>query len=118
MGIKKIETRRWTTAYRGELLIHASKAKSGKLIADMPSIQRRIPDFNALPFGAIIGQVVLKDIVRTEQLVLSVDELQLLSLEENAFSADNSGKFCWLFEDAVLFPDVIPTTGRLGLWES
>ena len=117
MGIKKIETRRWTTTYRGELLIHASKAKSGKLIAAMPSIQQFIPDFHILPFGAIIGQVILKDIVRTEQLGLGMEELQALSLEENVFGADNSSKFCWLFEKAIPFTDVIPATGRLGLWE-
>ncbi len=85
MGLKKIETRSWTTKYRGTLLIHAGKGKAGALVAQQPAIKRYIPDFKDLPFGAIIGQVTLTDIVRITELGLPENEMDKLTLEEKAF---------------------------------
>ena len=113
MGIKKIETRNWATAYRGPLFIHASKTKAGKVIAKKPSIAEHIPDFDALPMGAIIGQVTLVDIVTAAALP---GFSEALTLEEQAFGA-YAVKYCWLFTDPVMLEDPIPATGRLGLWE-
>jgi hypothetical protein len=115
-GHKKIETRNWTTKYRGPLLIHASLGKAGAALADNPAIARHIKDFRSLPFGYIIGQVYLTDIVRIADLGLSPKKLSDLSLEENAFG-NNGARFAWLFSNAEVFEECIPATGRLGLWE-
>jgi hypothetical protein len=117
MGLKKIETRSWSTSYRGLLLVHASTGKSGSLIAQTDTIKQFIPDFKSLPFGFIIGQVQLKDIVRVSELHLSEEEVNKLSLEERAFGANNGSRFAWLFEQAEAYDEWIPATGRLGLWE-
>src|SRR5690349_2749355 len=85
LGAKQLETRSWTTAYRGPLLIHASRSKAGKEVAALPSFLKYIPDFTALPFGAVIGQAELVDVVRTESLGLTEGELGRLTLEEKAF---------------------------------
>ncbi len=116
MGVKKIETRNWTTNYRGTLLIHASAGKAGKLIAQKETIKQYITDYRALPFGYIIGQVKLKDIVRLNELLLSKEEIDSMSLEENAFG-DHGSRFAWLFSEPEAFDEPIPATGRLGLWE-
>ncbi len=63
-GAKKLETRAWSTAYRGPLLIHASKGKAGEIFVDEPAFKKYIPAFKQLPFGFIIGTVTLTDIIR------------------------------------------------------
>ncbi len=50
LGVKQIETRSWSTAYRGPLLIHASRGKAGEILAHEPPFKKHIPDFKQLPF--------------------------------------------------------------------
>jgi hypothetical protein len=117
MGHKKIETRSWSTKHRGELLIHASMGKAGTLLASEPPFSKYISDFKQLPFGAIIGQVTLVDVVRVEQLPLSGAVINHLSLEERAFGDYSSGRYAWLLEEAIQFSRPFSIRGSLGLWE-
>lgn len=114
MGIKKIETRTWTTTFRGELLIHASKSTAGKIFIKTPSISQHLDSFASLPLGAIIGQATLKDIIRVNSI--PVQETDVI-LEENAFGDQQKAKYHWVFEAAILFDEAIPATGKQGLWE-
>ncbi len=116
MGLKTIETRSWATGYRGPLFIHASKSKAGKSILPLLQMQDAVPDFSQLPFGVIIGEVMLTDIIACEQMTSTQEHWEAKTLEERAFGS-YSGKYCWLFQKAVLFDEPIPATGRLGLWE-
>jgi hypothetical protein len=117
MGLKKIETRSWTTSYRGTLLIHASKGRAGAAIAATPFFWQYIPQFGELPFGAIIGEARLVDVVRLEETGLPLELLDRLSLEERAFGDYRGGRFAWMLEDSVMWEETIPATGKLGLWE-
>ncbi|MBD0333349.1 MAG: ASCH domain-containing protein [Chitinophagaceae bacterium] len=117
IGAKKIETRSWYTGHRGELLIHASSGKAGELICKEEPFNKYISDFNALPFGAIIGKVTLVDVVRIEQLELSNSRINQLSLEERAFGDYTLGRYAWLLEDATEFEKPIPVKGSLRLWD-
>ena len=116
MGLKKIETRSWRTAYRGTLLIHSSLGRKGKILATEPPFCRYIPDFDALPFGAIIGHVHLEDIVPVEQLYYSDAQLAVLTLEEKAFGDYTLGRYAWLLSEPVMFDNVLPMKGGLGIW--
>ena len=117
MGLKTIETRSWNTAYRGTLLIHASKGKSGAAVAGSPALKKHMGEFKALPFGAIIGEVRLKDVLRISGAEAGAELLDRLTLEERAFG-DYTGRYAWLFVDAVIYDDPIPAKGALGLWEA
>ena len=118
MGVKTIETRRWQTQYRGPLLIHAGQRKAGALVALEPPIARHIPHFESLPFGCIVGQVVLADIIPVASLYLSTTALARQSLELNAFGEDEDlNRYAWLLEDAVQFEKPIPARGHLHLWQ-
>ncbi|HYO22934.1 MAG TPA: ASCH domain-containing protein [Flavisolibacter sp.] len=117
MGLKKIETRSWQTGHRGLLLIHASLGKKGKILSEALPFKKYIPDFNSLPFGAIIGQVELEDIVPVEQLFYSAEKLAALTLEEKAFGDYTTGRYAWLLSTAVVFYEPIPVKGSLGLWK-
>ena len=116
-GAKTIETRSWTTAYRGTLLIHASKGRGGAAMAAERFFSKYIPDFRALPFGAIIGEVQLCDIVRITDLGLPPEHLARLTLEERAFGAYSDGRYAWLLEDALPYDTPVPAKGSLGLWD-
>jgi hypothetical protein len=116
LGVKKIETRSWTTSYRGPLLIHAGLRKSGREAALLPLIRQHIPPFDELPFGAIIGQATLTEVIRLETLSLSDAELANVTLEEGAFGHNRSGRWGFLFADAQILDIPIPATGKLGIW--
>lgn len=89
-GQKAIETRSWRTAYRGRLLIHASRHGSTP--------------------GAIVGEVTLIDCI-------PVDTLSPAVLRDEAPFGDFSpGRFAWLLRDAQQYATPIPARGRLGLW--
>ena len=117
-GHKRIETRGWNTAYRGRLLIHASKGKAGALLAAAPPFTQYIPDFDALPFGAIIGQVTLVDAVRIRAEDWLDAALEKVTLEERAFGDYREGRWAWMLEDAVAFEAPVEMRGSLGLWEA
>ena len=53
-GKKKIELRKWSTKFRGEFLIHASK------IPDKEAMKRF--NFEDLPYGFIVGKATLIDV--------------------------------------------------------
>ena len=117
MGVKKIETRSWQTSYRGALLIHASLGKTGGLISKEPPFIKYIPDFKSLPFGAIIGKVVLEHILPVESFYFSDTVMNQLSLEEKAFGDYTKGRYGWILSEPILFNKPIPIKGTLGLWE-
>lgn len=117
LGLKTIETRSWGTVYRGPLLIHASLRRSGKSAwLASPPLREHIPDFEALPFGSIIGEVILTDVCRLRELLIGPDAFRDRSLEAQAFG-EAPERFGWIFDNATALSEPIPATGRLGLWE-
>src|SRR5207249_2427229 len=117
IGAKKIETRSWSTDYRGTLLIHASKGKAGSSFAVEFPFTKHITDFKALPFGMIIGEVTLEKILRVEDFAFSDEEMNKLTLEEKAFGDYKEGRYGWLLTDPVEFENKIPARGHLRLWD-
>jgi hypothetical protein len=119
LGHKKVETRSWQTPYRGRLLIHASAGKAGRKFAEAEAISRYIPDFNTLPFGALIGEVELVDMIRFGKPA-NPEEAEFLdgiTLEEQAFGDFSAGRWGWVLEWAFAYEEVLPAKGKLGLWE-
>ena len=120
MGVKRIETRSWSTAYRGPLLIHASKGRAGEIFAHEPPFKKYTPDFKQLPFGYIIGKVILTDVIKigTGALFHTSDEMMnKLTMEEKAFGDYTPGRFAWIMQELVLFKTPLAAKGSLILWE-
>ncbi len=117
IGAKTIETRSWSTRHRGSLLIHASQGKAGEIFASDSLFKKYIPDFNALPFGAIIGSVWVEKILRTEDFELNDVDMNALTLEEKAFGDYTSGRYGWLLSDPIKFKQPITARGMPGLWK-
>ena len=113
MGVKKIETRNWGTKHRGTILIHASQGKAGSIFAADAPFKKYIPDFKKLPFGAIIGEATIADVIRIEDLEMNDDIINRLTMEEKAFGDYSEGRYAWMLEDAVEFTRPIPARGDI-----
>lgn len=110
VGHKLIETRSWSTAYRGPLAIHASAkmTNADRVFAHREWAAGRI-EF-PLPFGVIVATCTLVDIRRTEDLT----DLSDLELSYGDFSPK---RFGWILQDVKALDPPAPARGAQGLWE-
>ena len=129
IGAKRIETRSWSTNYRGPLAIHAAKG----LTADdlrLGFVDPFKSAFNAAgyklvstcPRGALVAtcRLVACLPIKTESYVfdLSRDEHITIPPErpEYDFGDYTPGRFAWYLVDVQALPTPIPARGALGLW--
>ena len=121
IGAKKIETRSWSTKYRGPLAIHASKG--------FPKLLREL--CNTQPFKAILSKVGLNaDNLPLGKIVATCDLVdcirmtpEFIDLVESAkgseidFGTYKVGRYAWILENVKPLEKPMPTKGALGLWE-
>jgi|WetSurMetagenome_2_1015567.scaffolds.fasta_scaffold49370_2 activating signal cointegrator 1 len=138
LGAKNIETRSWTTAYRGPLAIHAAKTFGVWKEAGIRAMFEQFPEFeialqkqgwglNELPRSAMVATCQLVGIVRTEVLVEKhVHEWTgsdgwgyrfELTHDESIFGDYTPGRYAWLLADVRQLPIAYSARGALGLWE-
>jgi len=121
---KKIETRSWSTKYRGPLAVHASgnvtfiHMKSRDYICDKEPFQsiltkelNRTKEINFMPMGAIIAVCNLEACFKIDPGPLLISEM------EKAFGDYTPGRFMWMLEDMQKLDEPIYLKGRMGLWE-
>ncbi len=107
-GKKTIECRTWSTRFRGDFLIHASKT------ADIEACIYYKMNIKSVVKGSIIGKALIYDIkkyVTNEEFVL--DKNKHLSLQ----NLHNKIIYGFLIKDAVRFTKTIPYLGKLGFFE-
>jgi hypothetical protein len=103
-GDKPIENRKWSTNYRGPVLIHAGLSKEWWTDAEEYGI-----GLKEVAFGAIIAVADLSDCVR-----LKAWPEKWKGLEENHHA---NGPWCWIFRGQLRrLSEPIPYKGALGLW--
>lgn len=110
LGHKTIETRGWSTRYRGPLLIHASKTFTKfaqNFAAEELAVGRGLERF---PLGAILGVVELESIGETE------DQDYLISALERRYGDFSWGRFGWQLTNIRPFKEPIGYSGRQGLF--
>lgn len=137
-GAKRIETRSWSTTYRGPIAIHAAKGlgpvggKSGlgeqcAVPAFEAALTKWFEDFGAMksaeragcvmPLGAIVAVAQLVD-VRCISMKLRAEVLaQTITPNEIEFGDYTSGRFAWFLEDVKPLRDPVECKGALSLWE-
>lgn len=137
IGAKRIETRSWSTSYRGELAIHAAKGmtrEDASIAGTEPFVRYLNGRGLDLPRGAILATARL--VACEPTIVWSagstfgapgslfgergewVPSPQIpLGSDESAFGDFTPGRFMWILEDVVALPEPVPARGALGLWE-
>jgi activating signal cointegrator 1 len=119
---KRIETRSWSTSYRGRLAIHAAKGfpKWAKMVCGEPifhsALYRAGYDIGLrsteiLPVGCVIATCVLIRCRFTQDVSPQISE------QEEAFGDYYPGRYAWFLSDIIALPEPIPAKGALGLWE-
>ncbi|MEI8165020.1 MAG: ASCH domain-containing protein [Chloroflexales bacterium] len=141
IGAKHIETRSWSTAYRGLVAIHAGQGLGPvggllglqALCADEPfttvlekcvvhpqSPHARDWRPTDLPYGAIVAVARLVDCRKTQLLegvtVFEGGHEWRLTDQERAFGDCTLGRFAWLLADVQRLAEPVPCRGALGLW--
>jgi hypothetical protein len=118
LGVKNIETRSWSTPYRGRLAIHAAKGfpPDARLICRREPFKRvlmaaGIESLADLPRGVLLATVQLVDCVPTGKV------RSQLSSEEYAFGDYSAGRWAWLLDDVQPLSEPVPACGALGLWD-
>jgi len=114
-GLKTIETRSWSTAYRGPLAIHAAKrplTREEKSLFYIWACHGLLPSdwIDAhLPFGAIVAVVQL---VRCEPTgTFRVDRFN------EAFGNYAPGRWAWITQNVRSLAQPIPYRGMQGLFD-
>lgn len=127
VGEKRIETRSWRTNYRGEILIHAGKkvplwgicmmddAAKEKVMEIFGNKDGIISNqFRTFPTGAIIGKANLVNCLRIDELTMTLIKEQ--HPVEYVFGDFTPGRYAWVMSNPVLFENLIPASGKQGLW--
>lgn len=110
-GLKRIETRHWSTRYRGPLAIHAAKrwTRDEREMAEIEQEAGRLP--KPLPLGAIVAVAKLVDIRSTSQIIAGG-----LSGDERYWGNYGLGRFGWILEDIEKLDEPVPWKGAQGLF--
>lgn len=131
IGAKQIETRSWSTSYRGPIAIHAGKGlepvngKTGlralcfsnpflKVLVDhgihVPGLLEAKTFARVFPFGAIIAIAELHDVRKTSYIA------DAISQQELAFGDYGAGRYAWLLRNVQRLPTAVECRGALSLW--
>ncbi len=110
LGLKKIETRSWSTNYRGPLLIHASKKIISWPSADIQGLFEGIAfQPSDLPLGQVLCQVNLID---CKCIYIHNKPNSFLELD---FGDYTPGRYMWITDNLKQL-NPFPFRGRQGLF--
>lgn len=143
LGIKFIETRSWSTKYRGPLAIHAGLKKPH--IDDDAEIWRPLLDPNGsgmlmVPVftGAVVATCELVDVVPIRTLeddqgrrdgsvvdmhlfrglwLIRIGAVMRVIEDQRPYGDFAPGRFAWILDDIKPLSAPIPAKGKQGLWE-
>jgi hypothetical protein len=114
-GVKRYETRGWSTNYRGPIAIHAGKSKEGLdfLLHDELAYYVNEAGLSAeiQTLGAILAVGELTHIYRSEDMR---DHLTDIELDLGNYA---DGRFGWEISNVQLLPAPVFVAGKQGLWE-
>ncbi len=133
LGLKHIETRSWSTGYRGPLAIHAAKGFPNdckELCIEEPFrsvlLVAGIGGASELPRGEMIATAKLLGCVRIvhpraliaeAHRTLMGRDFEPLTDQEMAFGDYTPGRYAWVIGEVQMLEDPIVVKGALGLWE-
>jgi len=137
IGAKKIESRSWSTSYRGPLAIHAAKGWTKEVVrlAFVEPFKTVLDNagyklFSSLPRGAVVAtcELVFVREITARQYTLDKtlgwkwtgpDGTYSFELDdqERAFGDYGPSRYAWMLHNIQALAEPIPAKGSLGLWE-
>lgn len=109
-GDKKIETRSWSTSYRGPIAIHAAKRSPDWSTFSEDSYA--LPEGKDWPQGAVVAIANLVDCVE-----MTPEFIAAQSQEERALGLWQPGRFAWVLENVRPLDPPVPAKGGQKLWQ-
>ena len=111
---KIIETRSWSTSFRGRIAIHAGK-KIDKKVFEIPYYREVLSNYGITASNIITSAIICTcDIVDVRK---SEDVRDHISAKELAFGNYENNRFCWMLENINKIDPVLNVKGMLGLWK-
>lgn len=118
LGKKKIETRSWSTDYRGPLAIHAAKGFPdwarqmchNSVFADALELAG-IGHPDDLPLGVVVATC---ELVKVERITMFIE---LPPDPEFQFGNYEVGRYLWHLANIKRLKEPVPARGALSLWE-
>ena len=107
--VKIYETRSWKTNYRGEIYIHAAKAKSKASNASIASTYLKSRENSE----HIICKCLLKDCIYMDENFIK--EVKKNKKEYNSGHYE-IGRYAWQLEVIEVLEEPIYAKGQLGIW--
>ncbi len=138
LGAKSIETRSWSTEYRGPLAIHAARRVSALALCHRQPFRSVLAAHGyicevpvravlSLPLGSIVAVCELVDVVKVSKHPLFLATAIRTHLgkdhsdqdfeRELTFGDYSPGRYMWLLSNVRALPQPIPARARPGLFE-
>lgn len=115
IGAKRVETRSWSTSYRGPMLIHASKSREYLPMAVFAHwagpLRGRFPQPEQLPLGAVVAVSELIDCVQMTEA-----NIERVPMDERRFGDYQPGRYMWILANVRPLANPVPARGQRGLW--
>lgn len=108
LGLKKYETRRWSTKYRGKIAIHCSVKK---LSPDCRALAEKYGIADKLNYGTVIAICDLVDCI-----LMTDDFIKQQSQTELDFGNWVVGNYAWKLNILEILSVSYKIKGRQGLW--
>lgn len=114
LGEKTIETRSWSTNYRGTIAIHAGK-KIDKSVFNLPYYKEIFLENNITADNIITSSIIctcdIADVKPTEELI------SIISEKEIVFGNYSPDRFGWILNNIKpITPPITKVKGMLGFW--
>lgn len=120
-GLKKIETRSWSTPYRGPVAIHAGRnrdaIRTGRYVGQLfEEAGIPVPAWwmaaDQYPLGCIVAVARLDSCFRME-----ANSIAEQTRQERAFGGWCVGRYAFVLKDVRRVAEPVPVRGALGLWD-
>ncbi len=102
---KTIELRKWNTQFRGDFLIHASKAP------DKNAMKHFSFTSGSLPLGSIVGQANLVDVKKYN------NKFEFSEDKNKHLATSDFGEYGFILGNIKRFEEPIAALGKLGFWD-
>ena len=113
LGHKSIETRGWSTRYRGPLAIHAAKRWTAeeREMAEIFETDYGLEGLSDPPRGCVLAVAELISVRPTDHLI------ETIGMTEEMLGNYGPGRFGFMLENVRRFEDPLPYRGMQGFFE-